>query len=275
MDIIIPEDGSHWYTRDGEPRHEVPCKSRDGMRAVSLRWDRHLKLFPSVTNILNVKSKPGLEVYKINQAIMSALTLPKIDGEELDDYAKRVVVDMNVHRQTAAAFGNKIHGATEDFHISLKNYGFHNPFINAGEEIEPYVVDYKRWLSEYVDQVFGAEVVMVHPYMGYAGTVDLRARRRSDGRLVIIDTKTQGVRNGKPKFYDTWLLQLRAYGQIDIQEKPVYVSAVINSTEPSPVIIHEWPEKDYRSAWRAFQACHYLWCWDNNYWPTKYWSQKI
>lgn len=275
MEIILPTEGSHWYTPTGEPCHEVPRKSGGGMRAVNMRRDRNLGLFPSVTNIIGIKHKEGLEAYKIKQAIMSCLTLPRIDDEALDGFAKRVVQDMGVHREKAAEFGTRVHHATEAFHRHLKDSTL---LCQIDEEVQPYIEDYKRWLIEYIDEVLDAEIIIVNPVVGYAGTVDLCARRRVDHRLVVIDTKTQGIKKGnkgvnkKPNIYDTWLLQLRAYGQTFIQDKPLYISVVINSAEPSPAIIHEWPESDYRAAWRAFLACHYLWCYDKNYWPTRYWQ---
>lgn len=54
---------------------------------------RKVLALSSVTNVLGVLVKPGLDAWKIEQGIVSALTLPRHPGEELGDFAHRVVAD--------------------------------------------------------------------------------------------------------------------------------------------------------------------------------------
>jgi hypothetical protein len=73
--IIVPrESSSHWYFPDGTPLHDVPRADGKGTRPTSLRDARKLGLFPSVTNVLGVIANPGLSAWKMEQAILSALT---------------------------------------------------------------------------------------------------------------------------------------------------------------------------------------------------------
>lgn len=269
MTITLPECESHWYTRQGEPRHTVPTKDGKSMRSVNLRWDRSLNLLPSSTNILSVKAKPIITDYKVKQALMAAVTLPRIEGEGEDEFMKRVVVDMEEHSKAARAFGTKIHKYTE------------NLSAPQDPELEPYVAHYRRWQEENVKEVIWAEKVLVNEKIGYAGTAD-RLFLLKDGRIALSDLKTQGIKErvtktkgtikNDPGFYPEWEYQLVSYGGCLQDEPDAYISVVIDSLAPGPCHIYEWPLAGRRTAWRAFLACHYLWCVSHNYFCSDYWN---
>ena len=50
---------AHWYTADRQPMHEVEGKNGN-MRSTTIRDARELNLFPSVTTIIGILDKPGL-----------------------------------------------------------------------------------------------------------------------------------------------------------------------------------------------------------------------
>lgn len=91
MKLFNP-DNAHWYKRDGEPLHSV-LSGRGEPRPTTLRDARKLGLLPSVTNILGVINKPELVEWKMTQAVLAALTLPRLEGEGEDAFARRVVDD--------------------------------------------------------------------------------------------------------------------------------------------------------------------------------------
>lgn len=272
MTITLPERSSHWYHRNGVPCHTVPTADGKGVRSVNLRWDRHLNLLPSSTNIISVKAKPSLDKYKIEQALMAAVTLPRLDGEGEDAFMERVVVDMESHMRAAAEFGTKIHKYCEQFHLG-------NNIEDPG--LEPYVADYKRWFAENVKEVIWVEKVLVNEKVGYAGTADTLLLLKDD-RKALSDLKTQGIKSrvtktkgtikNEPAFYETWEYQLVSYGKCLAIEPDAYISAVIDSLAPGPCHVYEWPLAGRRTAWRAYLACHYLWCVDRSYFPSTYWN---
>ena len=89
----LASERQHWYAKDGSPMYEVPCTSKEGMRPTNVTDARKLDLLPSVTLILNQVAKPGLEAWKNRQLLESALTLPQLATETLDEYADRVIED--------------------------------------------------------------------------------------------------------------------------------------------------------------------------------------
>lgn len=103
---------SHWYDiATGAPRYQVPNKSTGGMRDTTLRDARQLGLVPSVTTILQEANKPALINWMIDQALMAALTLPRNEGESLDDFIGRAKEDSKQQAINAAARGTEIHNA--------------------------------------------------------------------------------------------------------------------------------------------------------------------
>jgi hypothetical protein len=95
----------------GEPYHQIAKKDGTGTRPVTLADARKVLALPSVTNVLAVLAKPGLDAWKIEQGIMAALTLPRVADEPLDMFARRVVTDMGEQVERAADFGTSIHAA--------------------------------------------------------------------------------------------------------------------------------------------------------------------
>ncbi|NDG03303.1 MAG: hypothetical protein EB119_08965, partial [Synechococcaceae bacterium WBB_34_004] len=90
--LVKTDDSGHWYTENGESAHVVIGKNGNE-RNTTVADARKMGLLPSVTSVLGIMDKPQLTAWKIEQAIMSSLTLPKEDGETLEEYAKRVVKD--------------------------------------------------------------------------------------------------------------------------------------------------------------------------------------
>ena len=82
--------------------HSVPS-AKGELRPTTLRDARKLGLLPSVTNVLGVINKPELVEWKMTQAVLAALTLPRKEGEVLDVFAKRVVEELNKARSRERA----------------------------------------------------------------------------------------------------------------------------------------------------------------------------
>src|SRR5690606_19485277 len=85
-------EGGHWYGRDGSCVYEI--RGANGkMRAVNLRDARKLGLVPGVSSISQMEHKPALERWKIEQALMAALTLPRQPNEPDDAFLERARED--------------------------------------------------------------------------------------------------------------------------------------------------------------------------------------
>src|SRR5690348_3246640 len=105
-----PSEGGHWYDRTGAAVYEI--RGANGkMRPVTLRDARKLNLVPGFSAIAQMEYKPALERWKIEQALMAALTLPRLDGEDDGAFLTRAREDAQEQSRKAADRGTAIHAA--------------------------------------------------------------------------------------------------------------------------------------------------------------------
>lgn len=260
MSTIVKPKAPRWYQRNGEGVWEVKAKSQPGMKAVTVREARELKLLPSVTSILQVIAKPELEAWKIEQAILAAMTLPRLENEPTDAFARRVADDSEKQRDTAAEFGSTIHKCIEA-HLT----GDIMTLQAMPKEVLPWLDEFIKWQEDHLLTVHATEYVAVNEEVGYAGRIDLHGEIKDIGEAVC-DFKSQRVKNGKPMFHQDWVLQLAAYSRaLPTPRQPALVSLVMDSQKPSPPIIKVWDEPERH--WEAFLSTFRMWCYLKNYTP--------
>lgn len=257
------EQSSHWYTREGKASHTVIGKTTGLPRATTLTDARKLNLIPSVTNVLAMKAKPALNTWLMDNAILSALSTPRRDGELENDWHSRIAEESQRVGREAAEWGTAIHEQVEQ-------YATLGAFMGTGE-ILAYVEGYADWHRANVVEIIEAEQSIVSP-LGYAGRMDLHAVIQHDGepRRAVIDFKSQKLK-GKAKgtFYKEWSMQLAAYADglrhVNDNTLPLLVSAIIPSDSPGAMQIKVWDNGE--DALKAFHSCFNLWCFDKDYTP--------
>ena len=111
--IARSAESVHWYRADnGKPQYTVQAK--DGKdRPTTLRDARKMNLVPSVTTVMKVAAKPGLDVWKNEQLLLAALTLPRAPDESEKDFIARVVADSKETAKRAAERGTRVHESIE------------------------------------------------------------------------------------------------------------------------------------------------------------------
>lgn len=216
----------HWYAQDGSPAYTIVGKNGKE-RNTTLRDARQLGLVPSVTTIIRCAAAPALEKWKRDQVLLSAMTLPRIDGESSDDFVRRVEQDWQQQGRAAADRGMAIHAAIE------RHYSGEQP----DEEYWPWV----KVARDEIERVCGplkwsAERSFSHP-KGFGGKTDLH----SDGW--VLDAKTKdGPADGR-KLWDEELMQLAAYRfGLGVHEARCGILHV-DRNEPSATVIEATPEQ--------------------------------
>jgi len=242
-------ESTHWYTRDGDPMYTVPSKKDGTPRNTTLRDARERNLVPSVTTILNIAAKPGLNVWLQEQAILAALTLPRGEEEAESAWLKRVVQDSKAQARDAADLGTEIHAAIQGFYEGQKASAFPIHVQTCTKAIESHY-GAKKWIAE---RAFAHE-------MGFGGKVDMH----TDG--VVIDIKTKDFDDpAKVAGYDEHLMQLAAYrvglGMPEARCANVFVSR----TNADLAVVKEWAEEDLARGWLMFTALLSFWQYKNQY----------
>jgi hypothetical protein len=192
MIIKQASESGHWYTKKGETAYTTEGKT--GLRATTLRDARKLDLVPSVTTILGVAAKPGLQTWLQTQVLLAALTLPRKEGEPEQDWLERVMADSKAQTRQAADRGTQIHGVIESY--------FDQTYL---PEWPPYVKNVEKALNDaFGAQLWNTEKSFAHE-LGYGGKVDLSAPN------IVVDYKTKETDLAKVEPYHEHEMQLAAY----------------------------------------------------------------
>jgi hypothetical protein len=247
-------ESSHYYLASGESCHG------------DLRSARKVGAFPSVTTILGAAgpSKQGLMNWKEEQAILSALSLPRNDGEADSDFAKRVVLDSRKEVEAAALRGTHIHSLAEMI-INRQELG---ELIKGYEE---HYAGLKEWRECCVTKVHASESVLVNEAEGYAGRVDLIADIH--GKIEVVDFKTRKFKKdakniSKASGYETDLLQLSAYAYAFTDDGMACRNILIDPVTGQLQDIRYTAEQ-VAQAFEAFTSICKVWRWLKKYDPRE------
>ena len=235
------KESTHWYSQDGSPAYTV-IGANGKERNTTLRDARKMNLAPSVTTVMGVAAKPALENWKIDQALMAALTLPREEDESLDDFMRRAKSDSKEQAIQAAQRGTEIHAMVESgFSDGQDNVAFRAVFdaLNALFPVEP-------WIAE---ESFCTG--------GFGGKIDLYSPNG-----IVVDFKTKDGLCGKdPRklVYDEHGMQLSAYALGLGFKNPVRVSVFIDRADPELVLTHHWDSESHEKHSGMFLALLEYW----------------
>jgi hypothetical protein len=264
---IVPSskqlNGSHWYTQDGKPFHHIEENGK--VRVTTLRDARKYNLYPSVTSILNVLSKPGLEKWKLRQVTDVAFNNPSVQLEEktADSYNAKVVGMAFLKVHDAANLGKRIHHELDACTQGKEC---------TDNEIAKYIQGFLDWQKDKDIKFTDTEVVVVNKEHGFAGRVDTFFQYGKDG-IGILDYKTRKFAKGeKPATYDNEALQLAAYAASyygeDRLSSVLAGNAYISSTSPG-ALFHIYKHNRLQEDWEAFKALCGVWRYQMKYDPRK------
>jgi len=242
-------ESGHWYTRTGKPLYTVIGKNKKE-RKTTLRDARELDLVPSVTSIMNVMAKPGLERWKMQQVLFASLTLPRRDDEAEDDYLERIMEDSKEQGRSAADEGTKIHAAIQQHYENKPGYSYAE-FV-AGCDTEVY--------RTFGDQKWVCEDSFAHE-LGYGGKCDMYARSTDDPSVgLVLDIKTKEFDDpSKVEGYDEHVMQLAAY-RIGLHMPAARCANVfISRSVPGLVVIKEWEPLEITRGWQMFSKLLEFW----------------
>ena len=242
-------ESTHYYTRSGEPMYMVQGKTTGKPRPTTVRDAKELGLVPSVTTILNIAAKPGLNVWLQEQAILAALTLPRGENEPESAWLKRVVQDSKAQARDAADRGTEIHAAVQAFYEGKEASAYPIHVQTCTRAIEGHY-GAKNWVAE---RSFAHE-------LGFGGKVDLHCED------VVIDIKTKDFEDAaKVAGYEEHMMQLAAYRVgLGIPEARC-ANVFVSRTNPDLVVVKEWAEEDLKRGWSMFTALLSFWQYKNQY----------
>ena len=224
--------GEHWYNQEGKADYGHDVKTA-----------RKRNLVPSVTTILGVLDKPGLNYWKMEGGIITASKMPKKEDEDDKTYSKRIMAVFYADNK-AAATGTMLHDFCEKQAAPVP-LGF--------EGVCKLIREYQENnLSRVI-----SEESFSYTDLGFGGRVDCYGLKK-DGRRFILDWKSQAPKNGEFTVYDEWVYQLSAYSKGDAEIE--HISVIISSDPKTPKIQeHIWTGEEVKDGYEVFNACKLIW----------------
>ena len=243
----------HWYTRTGQTAYTL-VGANGKERAPTVRDARKLGLVPSVTSIIKCAAAPGLEMWKANQLMMAALTLPRADGEAEEAWLKRVSTDSRETARKAAERGTAIHAAIQGFFQHETPSPAYMPHIQGACDA---LADWSKLDHEcaIVEQSFA------HP-LGFGGKCDIACT----SPYFIADFKTKEFdAETDLKTWDEHAMQLAAYRE-GLQMPTAQCAIVyVSVTTPGLARVIEIPEEELSRGWEMFVFLLSYWKAKNKY----------
>lgn len=247
-------EAGHWYTRDGEPAYTT-VGSNNKERPTTLRDARKLSLVPSVTTILNVMAKPGLENWKLQQVLLAALTLPRWDHEAEGAYIDRIIADSKEQGKAAAEVGTDIHAAIQTHYEGKTPAAYQNYVDGCIKAISAHFNDWE-WIAE---RAFAHE-------LGFGGKCDLHVPASDKHAGLVVDIKTKEFTDpDKVEGFDDHLMQLAAYRVGLGCQRARCANVFVSRNVPGLTKIIEWSEEDLERGWKMFIRLLEFWQLKNNH----------
>ena len=268
---------SHWYTKNGQAMHRVPGKTV-AERDTTIADARIMGLLPSVSGITKMWANPGLDRWKQDITIESALkfAIQSAYGEMDEDklYAE-IRAESNKVAGAAADLGVKIHAAIES---ALRFEQWENQSVELADgklvELKELVGPALDKLEELGIKIVETEKVVTSLSHGYAGQMDVSyVDGDVAGVLDFKSTKTKptkkiDVRQGQS-------MQIAAYHHAcwSSKDKPHFqpnhqgINLYISTTEIGRIDVVKYDAAELAKQWEGFLACLTLWRLQNNYDP--------
>jgi hypothetical protein len=225
-------EGGHWYCpKTGEPRYTILGKNGKE-RGTTVKDARANGYVPSVTTILRQAAAPGLERWKIANAITSALTLTRQEGESDEAFLYRVVKDSEEQAKKARERGTEIHGAIE----RLDRTGPYARHVSAAMDAVTAWAGLQDWASE---RSFASP-------LGFGGKLDLSAPG------FVLDFKTTDKTLEGIKTWPEHRRQLAAYRE-GLNDPKARCAIVYVSVDGEAKLI-EIDDDELQQGWEEFKA---------------------
>ena len=222
----------HWYDKEGNPAYTI-IGVNGKERATTLRDAKKHGYVPSVTTILGLLHKPGLETWKLQNMLLAALTLPREDGESETDWIERVMQDSKATGKEAMDRGSRMHDVLEQFYKSKTTQIWPSYCIEIDRALETHFGT-QNWIPE---------KSFIHS-MGFGGKVDLHAPG------IVVDFKSKEGSLDSVKAYDEQIMQLAAYR--NGLNMPNARCVNVYFTESGDVKLIEHSEEDLTNAFNCF-----------------------
>lgn len=241
----------HFYDVNAQPCHEM-VGANGKVRPTTLRDAKKLKLYKSVTTVLDVQAKPALIQWLQNELINAAIANP-YHPHEWDEtkWKTHVLTSMRSKSKKAAERGTEIHNKMDVYYKTNQLCSKDRAFLTPAIELINKTFPNRKWK---------AEVTFVEKGLGYGGSVDLHCED------IIIDFKTKDKTDIKDMVqYDDHKMQLAAYAKgLGLSSNVRLFNLFISTSTETPGLCKLVECTDYQKHLEMFLLLNSFWDLKNN-----------
>lgn len=240
---------SHFYDLQGNPVYEVDRSDGKGKRDTTIADARKRNLVASVTTIIKTAAAPGLEVWKMQQALIAALKHKHLQISDTLSEKQWMAIVLSESKKIAeetSKRGTEIHNGLEQIfltgEVDEKDAGFLNPAIES------------------IKETLGASISKAIPEKafahkdGYGGKVDLSGIHLpwdQDGFVIDFKTKNKEIVDKSCATIEH-CMQVAAYRKgLDLPTAKCY-NLYISALKPGQVYMHHWTEEELQKGEQMF-----------------------
>lgn len=250
-------ESGHWYSQTGEPMYEVATADGKRMRAATLADARKRGWYPGVTSIIRCAAAPGLERWKIDQHVLSALTLPRVEGETNDALLSRIRIDADEQSRKAREAGTNYHAALQG----------HFEGVPPSEDCWPVVEGVLAVLhANYGARHWIPELPIAHP-LGFGTKSDLHCRAELPIVLDFKGAEFDAVKMAKLETWDEHAMQLAATREALRMPEARCGIVYYSRNCPGLARVIEVDEKELDRGWTMFRSLLGYWKASKGYYP--------
>lgn len=271
----------HYYERGGVPRYTIAtasAKAKSSSRATTIKDCRKFGWVPSVSEVQKLLSSPGLNEWKLKNAIDKAYDVYANEpGKSAESFIASV-------REAIGEESESITGLGTDWHDLI-----YNLFVGKPDtEVAPrYVAQLNKVYGHWIP--IAAEYPFANMRMGYGGRIDQMIFVPDRNEIVLIDLKTKHSKIGaeiEPE--DEHCMQLAAYSngiEFPLDKKPAsgwvnpdfeippgatfsYANLYMKTKEPVDML-KIWDMREGAKQWRIFKNLMEIWRLKNEYDPRE------
>lgn len=239
----VAKEAGHWYdSRDGSPRYTI-IGVNGKERNTTITDARKFGFVPSVTTVLSMLDKPGLNIWRETQAMLAVMRLERRANETTESYLSRARVEARRDVNRARERGTSLHGDIE-LAIHGRRHGHHEHIERIADALAQVGLD-----------LYGgrAEHCFAHRD-GFGGKTDFW---QDD---TIIDFKSKETIDGKKLAWAQHAIQIGTYAYGLGIERPRGLNVFVG-VDDCQIVLKEWTEMElthgvifFRELLKSWQA---------------------
>ncbi len=251
-EVAQRSESGRWYNPETKKLVEEIIQKNGKPAPPSARHATALGLVPSVTTILSEERHIGLERWKTEQLLMSALTVTRLPGESDSRLVRRILQEADRPGKEAADEGTGMHKEFE-LYLATGIMPDNQRGFRMVSEINAFLRS-KNWVAMHTERQFASRK------LGYAGTVDMDGLEQKTAMPWIGDIKTRDFKGDpkKVKPYDKYCTQMCAYAKGINVVTDKMVSFMVDR-ETGMVKIREWTAYEIQKHTRKWELLYELW----------------